>query len=128
TAYFGLLEIGKPKAGETVVVSGAAGAVGSLAGQIARIQGCRVVGIAGSDEKVLHLVEDLQFDAAYNYKTSSSQFESLKQLCPAGIDVYFDNVGGPITDAVWGLINRNARVAVCGQISQYNSEEAEPGP
>jgi NADPH:quinone reductase len=128
TGYFGLLEIGKPKSGETVVVSGAAGAVGSLVGQIAKIKGCRVVGIAGTDEKVQHLVDDLEFDAAYNYKTVSSHYNQLNETCPDGIDVYFDNVGGPITDAVFGLINTNARVAVCGQIALYNQEKAEPGP
>jgi NADPH:quinone reductase len=128
TAYFGLLEIGRPRAGETVVVSGAGGAVGSLVGQIARIQGCRVVGIAGSDEKVRYVTEDLGFDAAFNYRTTPDYEARLKELCPAGIDVYFDNVGGPVTDAVMGLINPRARVAVCGQISQYNLEQPEPGP
>jgi len=128
SAYFGLLEIGKPQPGETVVVSGAAGAVGSIAGQIAKIQGCRVVGIAGSDEKVRWLTEGLGFDAAYNYKTVSSNYRKLLTLCPNGVDVYFDNVGGEITDAVIRLINVRARLVICGQISQYNLEKPEMGP
>jgi NADPH-dependent curcumin reductase CurA len=128
SAYFGLLEIGRPKAGETVVVSGAAGAVGSMAGQIAKIQGCRVVGIAGSDEKVRWLSEDLGFDAAFNYKTVPKYYRKLLSLCPNGIDVYFDNVGGIITDAVLRLINVRARLVICGQISQYNLEKPEKGP
>jgi NADPH-dependent curcumin reductase CurA len=128
TAYFGLLDIGKPRSGETVVVSGAAGAVGSLAGQIARIQGCRVVGIAGSDQKVAWLREELGFDAAFNYKTTPDYFTKLQELCPNGIDVYFDNVGGSITDAAVRLINTFARIVVCGQIAQYNAERPETGP
>jgi NADPH-dependent curcumin reductase CurA len=128
SAYFGLLEIGKPQPGETVVVSGAAGAVGSVAGQIAKIQGCRVVGIAGADEKVRWLTEDLGFDAAFNYKTTPNYFRKLLSLCPSGIDVYFDNVGGEITDAVIRLINVGARLAICGQISQYNLDKPEMGP
>ena len=128
TAYFGLLDIGRPRAGETVVVSGAAGAVGSLAGQIARIQGCRVVGIAGSDEKIGYVTAELGFDGAFNYRTTADYEARLKELCPSGIDVYFDNVGGAVTDAVMRLINTRARVAVCGQISQYNLEQPEPGP
>ena len=128
TAYFGLLDIGKPRAGETVVVSGAAGAVGSLAGQIAKIQGCRVVGIAGSDQKVAWLRDELGFDAAFNYKTSTNSTAKLAELCPKGVDVYFDNVGGAITDAVFPLINTGARVVVCGQIAQYNADKLETGP
>lgn len=128
TAYFGLLEIGKLQPGETVVVSGAAGAVGSIAGQIARIKGCRVVGIAGSDEKVAWLRNELGFDAAFNYKTTEDYSAKLKELCPNGIDVYFDNVGGAITDAVFPLINTGARIVVCGQIAQYNTEKPETGP
>jgi len=128
TAYFGLLEIGQPQAGETVVVSGAAGAVGSLVGQIAKIKGCRVVGVAGTDEKVQYLVQELGFDAAFNYKTTSDYGQKLKDLCPDGIDVYFDNVGGPLTDAVFKRINVRARVCICGQISQYNLARPEPGP
>jgi NADPH:quinone reductase len=128
TAYFGLLDICRPQPGETVVVSGAAGAVGSLAGQIAKIKRCRVVGIAGSDEKVGFLTGDLGFDAGMNYKKSTDYASQLRELCPNGVDVYFDNVGGPITDAVMRLINTRARVAVCGQISQYNAVEQEMGP
>ena len=128
TAYFGLLDICSPKAGETVVVSGAAGAVGSIAGQIAKLQGCRVVGTCGSDGKVEHVVRDLGFDAAFNYKTVSDYSAKLKDLCPDGIDCYFDNVGGAITDAVIRNINVHARISICGQISQYNLEEPEMGP
>ncbi|MBY0502380.1 MAG: NADP-dependent oxidoreductase [Bryobacteraceae bacterium] len=128
TAYFGLLDICKPMRGETVVVSGAAGAVGSIVGQIARLKGCNVVGIAGSDDKVKWLTSELGFDSAYNYKTSPNHYEKLKDLCSKGIDCYFDNVGGAITDAVFGLLNPNARIAICGQISQYNNTEAELGP
>ena len=128
TAYFGLLDICKPKAGETVVVSGAAGAVGSLVGQIAKIQGCRAVGIAGTDEKVQWLTGELGFDAAFNYKTVKGYRDELAKLCPAGIDCYFDNVGGTISDAVMALINQSARIAICGQISQYNLEKPEMGP
>jgi NADPH-dependent curcumin reductase CurA len=100
----------------------------SIVGQIAKIRGCRVVGIAGSDEKVRHVVEDLGFDAAYNYKSVTNHFLKLRELCPDGIDIYFDNVGGPITDAVFGLINTGARIPVCGQIALYNSDKAETGP
>jgi NADPH-dependent curcumin reductase CurA len=128
TAYFGLIDICDPKAGETVVVSAAAGAVGSIAGQIAKILDCRVIGIAGTDAKVEHLVNDLGFDAAFNYKTTSDYGGKLRELCPDGVDVYFDNVGGPITDAVLFNMNVHARVSICGQISQYNVEKPEPGP
>ncbi len=128
TAYFGLLDVCAPKAGETVVVSGAAGAVGSIVGQIAKIKGCRVVGIAGTDDKVKWLVEELGFDAAYNYKGVTNHLEKLRELCPDGIDCYFDNVGGAITDAVMIHMNVHARVAICGQISQYNLEKPEMGP
>lgn len=128
TAYFGLLDICHPQPGETVVVSGAAGAVGMLVGQIAKIKGCRVVGIAGSDEKINYLMDELGLDAAFNYKTTADYFERLKALCPRGIDVYFDNVGGEITDAVFRLINTKARISICGQISQYNVEKPELGP
>ncbi len=128
TAYFGLLEICKPRAGETVVVSGASGAVGELVGQIAKIKRCRVVGIAGSDDKVEHVVKDLGFDAAFNYKTTTDYVAKLRELCPRGIDIYFDNVGGTITDAVMTLINQRARISLCGQISQYNAAEPEMGP
>jgi len=128
TAYFGLLDIGKPQRGETVVISGAAGAVGSIAGQIAKINGCRVVGIAGSDQKIAWLRDELSFDAAFNYKTTPDYYAKLEELCPNGVDVYFDNVGGTITDAVFRLINIGARIVVCGQIAQYNDEKPETGP
>ncbi|MBL8177956.1 MAG: NADP-dependent oxidoreductase [Bryobacterales bacterium] len=128
TAYFGLLTVGQPKPGETVLVSGAAGAVGSYVGQIARIHGCRVVGIAGSDEKTRWLKEDLGFDAVLNYRSTSDYRQALAALCPNGIDVYFDNVGGAITDAAFTLLNPRARVPICGQISQYNAEKPEMGP
>ena len=128
TAYFGLLDICRPQSGETVVVSAAAGAVGSTVGQIAKIKGCRVVGVAGSDEKVRYVTQDLGFDAAFNYKTVDDYSAVLQELCPRGIDVYFDNVGGAITDAVFPLLNVKARVAICGQISQYNLEDQEMGP
>ena len=120
TAYFGFLEICHPKAGETAVVSGAAGAVGSLVGQIAKIHGCRAIGIAGDDHKIQHIVHDLGFDAAFDYKTTSDYIAKLKDLCPNGVDCYFDNVGGAISDAVFALLNPFGRVSVCGQISQYN--------
>ena len=128
TAYFGFLELCQPKEGETVVVSGAAGAVGSAVGQIARIKGCRVVGIAGGSEKVRHIVEDLGFDAALDYKQTEDYAGKLGELCPRGIDCYFDNVGGRITDDVLRLMNVFGRVSVCGQISLYNLEKPEPGP
>jgi NADPH:quinone reductase len=127
TAYFGLLDIGNPQEGETVVVSGAAGAVGTIVGQIAKIKGARVVGIAGTDEKVNYLKEELGFDAAINYKTEKV-FDSLKAACPDGIDVYFDNVGGEISDSVLRLINKGARIAICGQIALYNLEKVDVGP
>lgn len=128
TAYFGLLEICNPQPGETVVVSGAAGAVGSLVGQIAKIKGCRAVGIAGGDEKVAYLIGELGFDGAFNYKTESDYNKKLSELCSSGVDVYFDNVGGAISDAVLRLINTKARISICGQISQYNLEKPEMGP
>lgn len=126
TAYFGTLDVGDVSAGDTVVVSGAAGAVGSVVGQIAALSGCRVVGVAGSDEKVGWL-EAIGFDAGINYKTEDVPTR-LNEACPDGVDVYFDNVGGPITDAVWPLLNVRARVAVCGQISMYNATETPTGP
>jgi len=128
TAYFGLLDICEPQRGETVVVSGAAGAVGTVAGQIAKIKGCRVVGTAGSAAKVSWLLGELGFDAAFNYKTEEDFEGRLAELCPEGIDVYFDNVGGTITDAAVRRINTGARISVCGQISQYNLERPETGP
>lgn len=127
TAYFGLLDIGKAKEGETVVISGAAGAVGMVAGQIAKIKGCRVIGIAGSEEKVNYLSNQLGFDQTINYKTENV-LDALKAACPSGVDIYFDNVGGEISDAVIKLINYKARIIVCGQISQYNNEQIETGP
>jgi NADPH:quinone reductase len=127
TAYFGMLDIGSPKSGETVVVSGAAGIVGMLAGQIAKLKGCRVIGIAGSDAKVDYLSKELGFDAAINYK-NPDYTEELKKACPKGVDVYFDNVGGAITDEVMKLINWHARIVVCGQISMYNLEAPDVGP
>jgi NADPH-dependent curcumin reductase CurA len=128
TAYFGLLDICKPQPGETVLVSGAAGAVGSLVGQIAKIHGCRAVGIAGTDDKVGWLVNELGFDGAFNYKTTTDYSAKLKDLCPQGIDCYFDNVGGSVTDAVFPHMNVFGRVSICGQISQYNLVQPEPGP
>jgi hypothetical protein len=128
TAYFGLLEICRPQPGETVVVSGAAGAVGSLVGQIARIKRCRAIGIVGTNEKVRFLVDELGFESAFNYHETSDCAAQLKELCPNGIDVYFDNVGGAITDGVMQRLASHARVAVCGQISQYNSVEPQMGP
>ncbi|TWT13347.1 NADP-dependent oxidoreductase [Planomicrobium sp. CPCC 101079] len=122
TAYFGLLDIGKPQSGETVVVSGAAGAVGSVVGQIAKIKGARVVGIAGSDEKIAFLKEELGFDEAVNYKKDTFS-KDLANAVPEGVDVYFDNVGGPVTDEVFKLLNTNARIPLCGAISSYNKEE-----
>ena len=128
TAYFGLLDIGQPKEGETVVVSGAAGAVGMTVCQIAKIKGCRVIGIAGSDEKNEYLRRELSVDVTINYKTAGIMLEALKEACPKGIDVYFDNVGGDVSDAVMPLITNGARVIICGQISMYNSTEPPIGP
>lgn len=128
TAYFGLMHIGKPKKGETVVVSGAAGAVGVVVGQIAKIQGCRVIGVAGSDEKVALLKQKFGFDEAINYKTTKNLTDDIAQFCPNGVDIYFDNVGGEISDAVIANINFNARIALCGQISLYNTTETPVGP
>lgn len=127
TAYFGLLDVGKPREGETLVVSAAAGATGSLVGQIGKIKGLRVVGIAGSDDKCKWLTDELGFDAAINYKTENV-LESLKKHCPNGIDVYFENVGGVILEAVLNLINLRARIVLCGMISTYNEKEPSPGP
>jgi len=127
TAYFGLLEIGKPQPGETVVVSAAAGAVGALVGQIAKIKSCRVVGIAGSHRKVKYMLDDLGFDAAINYKNPSDIRASLTKSCRDGVDIYFDNVGGDISDCVFALINDNARIPICGQISLYNMRETHGG-
>ena len=128
TAYFGLVDIGKPKAGETVVVSGAAGAVGVVVGQIAKEYGCHVVGIAGTDEKVQLLKTQFGFDEAINYKTTTDMKKAIADACPHGVDIYFDNVGGPISDAVIANINFHARIPLCGQISSYNSTEVPMGP
>jgi len=127
TAYFGILEVGAIAAGETVLVSGAAGATGSLVGQIAKQQGCRVVGIAGGPEKCAHLVDDLGFDAAIDYK-SERVSRRIRDLCPDGIDVFFDNVGGEILDSALARINIGARVVICGAISQYNNTGPVQGP
>lgn len=128
TAYFGLLDICDPQPGETAFVSGAAGAVGAVVGQIAKIKGCRVVGSAGTDEKVAHLIDDCGFDAGFNYKKDTDLLGKLGELCPKGIDVYFDNVGGDMTDAALRRLANRARVSICGQISQYNLETPEMGP
>jgi NADPH-dependent curcumin reductase len=136
TAYFGLLDVGQPKAGETVVVSGAAGAVGQTVGQLARIKGCRAVGIAGGPAKCEWVVKELGFDACIDYKAAAPLGvarwdpvrEGLKQHCPGGVDVYFDNVGGEILDMVLARINRKARIVVCGAISQYNNTTPVAGP
>jgi hypothetical protein len=127
TAYFGLLEVGKPVAGNTVVVSGAAGAVGATVGQIARIKGCRAVGIAGGADKCRYLTDELGFDAAIDYKHEDVK-AALKSHCPQGIDVYFDNVGGDILDAALARLARGARIVICGAISQYNNMEKMRGP
>lgn len=128
TAYFGLMHIGKPKAGETVVISGAAGAVGMVVGQLAKIQGCHVVGIAGTDEKTKLLTTKFGFDQAINYKITPDMNKAIAAACPKGVDVYFDNVGGEISDAVIKNINFHARIPLCGQISLYNSTEVPMGP
>jgi NADPH-dependent curcumin reductase len=127
TAYFGLLDVGRPAPGETVVVSAGAGAVGSVAGQIAKIKGCRAVGIAGGPKKCAYLTGELGFDAAIDYKNEDVGL-GLAAHCPRGVDVYFDNVGGDILDAVLARINRQARIALCGGISQYNATGAVKGP
>ncbi|QNA88589.1 NADP-dependent oxidoreductase [Massilia sp. Dwa41.01b] len=127
TAYFGLIEVGQPKAGDTVVVSGAAGAVGMTVGQVAKHLGCRVVGIAGGADKCRFVVEELGFDACIDYKAGDVH-GGLKQHCPQGVDVYFDNVGGDILDTVLTRINMKARIVICGAISQYNATSAVKGP
>jgi len=127
TAYFGLLDVGQPKAGETVVVSGAAGAVGQTVGQVARIKGCRVVGIAGGAAKCEFVVKELGFDACIDYKAGRVR-DGLKAHCPKGVDVYFDNVGGDILDTVLTRINMKARIVICGAISQYNATAPVKGP
>jgi NADPH-dependent curcumin reductase CurA len=127
TAYFGLLEVGKPVEGDTVLVSGAAGAVGSVVGQIAKIKGCRVVGIAGSDDKCNYVTEELGFDHCINYKTDDIR-QALKEHCPDGINVYFDNVGGETLDMALAKLAMHARVVICGAISQYNQMQSIEGP
>jgi NADPH-dependent curcumin reductase CurA len=127
TAYFGLLDVGKAKAGDTVVVSGAAGAVGTVVGQIAKIKGCRAIGIAGGPEKCRWIVEELGFDAAIDYKNADLR-RGLKEHCPKGMDVYFDNVGGDILDAALAHLAMHARIVICGAISQYNNTSAVKGP
>ena len=127
TSYFGMIEIGKIKAGETVVVSGAAGATGSVAGQIAKIKGCRVIGTAGSKEKCDWLVNEAHFDAAIDYK-SEDLGARLSELCPSGIDVFFDNVGGEVLNEVLARINVNARIVLCGSISKSDAATPPPGP
>ncbi len=136
TGYFGLMDVGQPQPGETVVVSGAAGAVGQTVGQMARIKGCRVVGIAGGAAKCAWVVNELGFDACIDYKAAAPEGakkwdpvrDGLKQHCPGGVDIYFDNVGGDILDAVLARINRKARIIICGAISQYNNTTAVAGP
>lgn len=128
TAYFGLMEIGRPKKGETLVVSGAAGAVGSVVGQIGKIFGCRVVGIAGSDKKLELLTSKFGFDEAINYNTSTNLNKDIAAACPSGVDVYFDNVGGNISDKVHMNINKFGRIVVCGAISTYNDKQIPVGP
>lgn len=127
TAYFGLLEVGKPKAGETVVVSGAAGATGSVVGQIAKIKGCRVIGVAGGPDKCAWVTGELGFDACIDYKREDVRAR-LGELCPKGVDVYFDNVGGEILDAALARLAFHGRVVLCGAISQYNAADPPPGP
>jgi NADPH-dependent curcumin reductase len=127
TAYVGLLDIGQPKPGETVVVSAASGAVGSAVGQIAKIKGCRAVGVAGSPDKCEYVVRELGFDSCVNYKTGNL-VAALKEACPNGIDVYFENVGGDVLRAVMTMLNQNARIPLCGLISEYNATEIGPGP
>ncbi len=128
TAYFGIMDIGKPKPGETVVISGAAGAVGIVAGQISRMLGARVIGITGSDEKCKLIVEEFGFDSAINYKTAKSLRNDIQDMCPKGVDIYYDNVGGEISDAVISNLKFHARIVLCGQISQYNNTRIHMGP
>src|SRR5262245_61723973 len=127
TAYVGLLDLGQPKAGETVVVSAASGAVGSVVGQMAKIKGCRAVGVAGGKDKCDYVVRELGFDACADHRRSDFA-EALAAACPSGIDVYFDNVGGVVLKAVLGLINQRARIPLCGTIADYNAPELPPGP
>lgn len=126
TAYIGLVEVGHVKPGDTVVISAAAGAVGSVAGQIAQIAGCNVVGVAGTEEKIEWITNDLGFDDAINYRTTDNLSAAVADACPNGVDLYFENVGGPVTDAVFDHLNDHSRVPVCGKISLYNSEPGDP--
>ncbi len=128
TAYFGLLEVARPRAGDTVLVSAASGAVGAVVGQIARIAGCRVVGIAGGARKIGYITGELGFDAGIDYKAEDDLTAAIAAACPAGVDVYFDNVGGAVADAALDNLARGARVAICGNISQSSLEAPEPGP
>ena len=127
TAYFGLLDVGQPKPGDTVLVSAAAGAVGTMVGQIAKLVGCRVIGTAGGQDKCDWLVRDLGFDAAIDYKAGGVR-RALAAACPDGIDVYFDNTGGPVLDAALSLMNLRGRIACCGNVSQYDVDKPAPGP
>ena len=127
TAYFGLLDVGRPIAGETVVISGAAGATGSVVGQIARIKGCHAIGIAGGAEKCRWLTDEAGFDGAIDYKSEDVKAR-LKELCPKGIDIFFDNVGGDILDAALAQLAMRGRVVLCGAIANYNATEQPPGP
>ena len=127
TAYVGLLDIGRPKPGETVVVSAASGAVGSIVGQLAKIKGCRAVGVAGSPDKCRYVVEELGFDACINYKTDDL-VPALRAACPDGVDIYFENVGGALFAAVLRVLNRGARIPLCGMISEYNTTKDPGGP
>lgn len=128
TAYFGLLEVAQPKQGEAIVISGAAGAVGSVVGQIGKILGCKLVGITGSDEKVELLKSKFEFDEFINYKTTHDLKKAIKKSCPKGVDIYFDSVGGEISDAVLKNINKHARISICGAISLYNETQLPLGP
>jgi NADPH-dependent curcumin reductase CurA len=128
TGWYGLKQIGKPKPGETLVVSGAAGATGSLVVQMGKILGCRVVGMTGRDDKCAYLTRELGADAAINYKNPADLFDALRQACPKGIDIYFENVGGPVLDMVLRQVNPLARIPLCGMISQYNLDPPDPGP
>ncbi len=128
TAYFGLLEVGQLKIGERVLVFGAGGAVGSAVGQIAKIKKCHVVGVAATQQKVDYIVNELGFDDAFNYNTVADYNAKLQEVCPNGIDLYFDNTGSQVTDAVFLNINVNERMAICGQISQYNAIDTQIGP
>lgn len=128
SAYFGMLKVANIQAGDTVVVSGAAGSVGSIAAQIAKIHGCKVVGIAGSEKKIAYLEDDLGLDKGINYKTTDDMTAAIAEACPDGVDVFFDNVGGELFDAVFANINNHARIAICGQIADYNNAETTQGP